>query len=271
MSDVLFGGPSEPFADAVRMPTRMRVLITVKAAPVPSTNYGETVCVAGLRLDSEHEGWVRLYPINFRHIESNHVFRKYDVVTVDARPASEGRSESWRPAISSLTVEAHLDKWDERMLYLGPYSGDTMCDLNARSGGGPSLGLVRAREVLDLVVTEHDGWKAEEQAKIDAYMAQGELFDGGRPKTALEPPPYRAAYRWICPDLRCKGHLQGILDWEIVAFQRNISEQQVVPAQIRRRWLDEICRPANDVYFYVGNQAKRRNVFSVLGVVYPRR
>ena len=64
----------------------MRVLITVKAAPNPSEKYGETVCVAGLRLDLDAGGWVRLYPVNFRELDSDGKFRKYDVVSLTARP-----------------------------------------------------------------------------------------------------------------------------------------------------------------------------------------
>jgi hypothetical protein len=36
------------------------------------------------------------------------------------------------------------------------------------------------------------------------------------------------------------------------------------------RFLDELCGAANELAFYVGNQAKRENVFSVLGVYYPK-
>lgn len=93
MTDVLFGGPGG-VPDGPRAPTAMRVLVTVKAAPNPSAASGETVCVAGLRLDLGHEGWVRLYPINFRFIEQNHTFRKYDVLSLHATPANEGRRES---------------------------------------------------------------------------------------------------------------------------------------------------------------------------------
>ena len=50
---------------------RLRVLITVKAAPNPSLNDGDAVCVAGLRIDPEHTGWVWLYPLNFRKFVSN--------------------------------------------------------------------------------------------------------------------------------------------------------------------------------------------------------
>ena len=39
---------------------------------------------------------------------------------------------------------------------------------------------------------------------------------------------------------------------------------------LRRRFVDEICGQSNEVAFYVGNQAKRESVFSVLGVYYPK-
>ena len=38
------------------------VMITVKTYPNPSETYGETVCVAGVRLDRGAPEWIRLYP-----------------------------------------------------------------------------------------------------------------------------------------------------------------------------------------------------------------
>ncbi len=273
MTDLLFGGPGEPPPDEVRSPARLRVLATVKAAPNPSATYGETVCVAGLRVDPGAEGWVRLYPINFRYIEHDYTFRKYDIVTVDATPAQEGRRESWRPQVATLKVEGHLDGWPSRMPHLLPFANNTMCELNRRAlTGGPSLGLIRAARVDDLVVTTHPGWSPDEQQKIDNYVNQQELFDVGRPKTALEAPRFKATYRWHCQESGCKGHAQGLLDWEFTAFQRHLNDDDTQDkAAIRKRWLDELCAPANDVYFYVGNQVKRHQTFSILGVVYPKR
>jgi hypothetical protein len=40
----------------------MEVLITVKAYPNPSAGYAETVCVAGLRIDTDPYEWVRERP-----------------------------------------------------------------------------------------------------------------------------------------------------------------------------------------------------------------
>jgi len=39
---------------------------------------------------------------------------------------------------------------------------------------------------------------------------------------------------------------------------------------LRAKFLGELCGRDRDVAFYVGNQAKRRNVFSVLGVWWAR-
>lgn len=271
LSDVLFGGPADR-ADEPRAPTDMRVLITVKAAPNPSEKHGETVCVAGLRLDPGAEGWVRLYPINFRFIESDHAFRKYDVVSLHAVPASEGRRESWRPRIDSLRRETHLDDWRRRMPHLGPFAHDTMCELNDGAKGGRSLGLVKAQAVSRLEVVPHPGWSAEEQRKIDNYINQPELFDAGKPKTALQAPRFRATYHWRCPATACKGHAQGLLDWEFTAFQRRLpADNEMAIQTIRQKWFAQMCSPDRDVYFYVGNQAKRHQTFSILGVVYPRR
>ena len=62
------GRSPEKATDEVR---RLRVMITVKAAPNPSEKYGETVCVAGVSVDPSHPGWIRLYPINFRYLEQD--------------------------------------------------------------------------------------------------------------------------------------------------------------------------------------------------------
>jgi hypothetical protein len=267
---MLFGGPSEPDPEQIRVPSKMRVLITVKASPNPSASHGETVCVAGLRLDAGHESWVRLYPINFRFMDGDHAFHKYDVVTLDATPASEGRRESWKPRIDSIQTVGHIDGWPKRMPHLQPFAQPTMCSINRSYRTGPSLGLVRARLVQKLVITPHPGWSPDEQQKIDNYVAQAELFDMGRPKTALEAPRFKVAYRWKCLEPTCAGHEQGILDWELSAFQRRLpTDDDQARAQIQQRWFSQLCGPEKDVYFYVGNQAKRRNIFSVLGVVYP--
>ena len=52
-------------------------LITVKAYPNPSVKHYETVCVAAITRD---EGWIRLYPVQFRTLPENRQFKKYQRV-----------------------------------------------------------------------------------------------------------------------------------------------------------------------------------------------
>lgn len=278
--ETLFGDTVEHPTEKPTGPALQRVLITVKAAPNPSVAYGETVCVAGVRLgDFGPTGWIRLYPINFRHLPAaTEAFKKYDVVTVDCQPAGEARLESWRPNMSTLHVETHLPPWKRRRELLEPLIEDSMCRLRAAAvvdARARSLALVRPTEILGFRLEQHPGWTKDEQAKIDAYVNQLELdiFEEGQDKTPLEAPRFRGLYKWRCADPSCGTHEQSIIDWEFVALQRHLWNRSDADAKaaIRKRFFEDICAPENDVAFYVGNQAKRPQTFSILGVYYPMR
>ncbi|GAA5041510.1 hypothetical protein HNP84_002347 [Thermocatellispora tengchongensis] len=253
---------------------RMKILITVKAAPNPSATYGETVCVAGLRLDLDRPGWVRLYPINYRELDGDSRFRKYDVVNLYAKPsANDPRVESWRPRIDSFVVEKHLDGWSKRMPYIGDYIEESMCGLIADVKERPparSLAAVRPAEILALDIEPHPGWTRAEQDKIDQYVRQLDLYDTA-PRTALEAPRFKAWYRYRCRSRGCNTHRQGIFDWELVALQRSVRDRgdAATVAAIREKFWDLMCAPDRDTIFYVGNQQAHPQSFIVLGVVYP--
>ena len=273
----LFGpreeGPEEkPLSDRFE---RLSVLITVKAAPNPSERYGETVCVAGLSTDLHRRGWIRLYPINFRELVTEERFRKYEIVGVEAKPArNDQRRESWKPVLATLKREAFLKPWQPRRAWLDPYIEESMCRLYraARAdANSQSLALIKPKDVGGIDIEPHPGWTAAEQAKIDMYVNQLDLF-GTPDRTPLEPPRFKAFYRYRCYDTRCKGHRQGMLDWEFVAYQRNRLagiQAQDAAAALAARFYDDLCADDRDVAFYVGNQAKRAHVFSVLGVYWP--
>lgn len=278
----LFGGRAEHPSQkpVVEGPVRHRVLITVKAAPNPSTTYGETVCVAGIRLgEIGPRDWIRLYPINFRHLpDASAKFKKYDIVSVECRPAAEARIESWRPDMTTLRVETHLPPWKKRRQLVDPMIDHSMCRIRTEAAADPrarSLALIQQVEILGFRLEEHPGWSKEEQGRIDAYVNQLELdvFDDSHDKTPLEAPRFRGYYKWRCGDRGCRGHEHSIIDWEFVALQRHLWNRSDVDvrAAIRKRFFDEICAPKNDVAFFVGNQAKRPQTFSILGVYYPRR
>lgn len=255
---------------------RLQLLITVKAAPNPSEKYGETVCVAGLRTDMLKPTWVRLYPINFRYLDNDEAFRKYDIVSVDAKPARQDqRRESWKPIMERIQKERHLDGWRSRQPLLDPAVEDSMCRLNRDAqerADAQSLALVRPKEVRALKVTPHPGWTADEQRKIEAYASQPDLFSG-RSISPLEAPRFKAAYHYRCHEPGCNGHKQHVIDWELVALQRRLAghSDAALREALEAKFLGEMCAPNRDVAFYVGNQAKRVHVFSVLGVYWPKR
>jgi hypothetical protein len=148
-----------------------------------------------------------------------------------------------------------------------------MCDLLdavRRTPPAKSLGLVRPRLIQGLDVKPHPGWSKEDQQKIDNYANQLDIF--GTDRTSLQAPRFRAWYRYRCEATRCGGHVQGLLDWELVALQRRLAHlpDSAAPRAIREVFLDRVCRPERDVMFYVGNQAKHQHTFSVLGVYWPR-
>lgn len=272
----MFGEPSdesdgEPAGDTVE---RLRVIVTVKAAPNPSDKYGETVCVAGVGADPARTGWFRLYPINFRELGDQASFRKYDVISVDAVPArQDARRESWRPRMNTLRIENHLADRHRRE-WIDPYVGlTTMCRLNrGATMRSPSLGLIQPRQVTDLVITRHPGWTTAQQAKIDKYVNQLDLF-GTEDRTALQAPRFNGMYHYLCAETECRGHRQGIIDWEFVALQRKLRDHddRTAVGLLRRKFLDDMCAPNRDLAFYVGNLAVHPTTFSVLGVYWPRR
>ncbi|WP_432834089.1 hypothetical protein [Dactylosporangium sp. CA-092794] len=148
---------------------RLRVLITVKAAPNPSEKYGETVCIAGLSVDLSQRRWIRLYPINFRDLSFNDRFRKYDIISVDARPARQDqRRESWKPYPETIVNKGHLRAWEPRRPHLDPHIEHSMCTLfrNTRDhADAQSLALVRPKDVSGFKVEPHPGWIPEEQKR----------------------------------------------------------------------------------------------------------
>lgn len=254
----------------------MTVLITVKAAPNPSETYGETVCVAGVRADMMHPGWVRLYPINFRDLDSDAQFRKYQMITLNATPARQDqRRESWRPDLTSVSQGEFLPAWKPRRVWLDDYVEYSMCKLNMAARNRPdakSLALVRPRQVTKLTFERHPGWTVEEQRKIDKYVGQLDLLDP-KERTPLQPPRFKAKYHYRCHENGCRGHEQGLLDWEFAALQRRLSQtsDEQMKAALTEKFLTMMCSATRDVAFFVGNQAKRVHVFSVLGAYYPSR
>lgn len=249
------------------------VLVVVKAAPQPSAAYGDTVCVAGIRMRESGPEWIRLYPIPFRSMEEYLRFTKYDLIRVQVMPASKDpRSESYIPNRSTIQTVSHLDPWKARHRFVSPLASQwTMCGiLRAQREGRdyPSLAVIRPRDVRDFRLTPHPGWTAEQAQKLNKNLGQEDLFGEAPKLQLLQPPRFEGKYHYFCEDGSCKGHTQGLLDWELVALERRLKDLDDVTAmsEMWNKFFTQMCAPERGPLFFVGNQLKHPLAFSVIGV-----
>lgn len=246
------------------------MMVTVKAYPAV-TDEGEAVCVAGMRLGLlQPPSWIRLFPVRFRDLPSDQQFHKYDIMRLRAAKASgDSRPESYTPDTDSIEVVGVVGPnrgWAERRKVVDQLVIPSMCWLlRQQANDGTSLGVFRPAQVLDVLAEPRPAqWSEAKQAAL----AQQSLF--AKEKAELERIPYRFSYHYRCADPACATHTQGIIDWEIGEAWRSwhgTPEQRV--AQIRRRWLDDLCGPKKDTHFFVGNMHLHPRSFLVLGVFWP--
>jgi len=253
-------------------PMTKRVLITVKAYPNPSKKYGETVCCAGIDVDTLQ--WLRLYPIPFRDLDSSQRFQKYTIITVKCWKADDDhRVESYKIDADSIKKLSYLDtkqKWEDRKKIVLPTASSSFCNILQDTPKNISLGTFKPCNI-------DFSWKKSEMESQDkrlACYAQLSFFD--TKKKAIEQIPFDFYYHFKCQDqTNCPGHILPIVDWEIGQAYRNwrykYKPQELLLQKIKQRWLNLICSEKNDVYFYVGNMKRFRDHFMVLGVFYPQK
>lgn len=119
-----------------------RILVVVKTYPNPSSTYGETVCCAGVDLESGE--WVRLYPITFRGL-ADRQFEKFQEIRCRAtRPRDDTRPESWRVDQDSIELVGEPMK---PALEVGSAAWPRCPQRTSRSrrSGQPRLPAARAR------------------------------------------------------------------------------------------------------------------------------
>jgi hypothetical protein len=252
--------------------TEIRLIATVKAYPAVSTRHGEVVCIAGIRTDSEAPEWVRLWPIDFRGLESSDKFRKYEEITLRAkRSPKDRRPESWSPELESIARTNRFlsadHNWHTRKALVEPLMAESMCEIVRRQElDGTSLGVFRPAEVLDLIAVPNVGeWDDKQKGLL------GQLSFLTKDRQPLQKIPYDFKYRYRCSDAGCKTHTQGIVDWELMQAYRGWggSEEEKL-RKVKAKWLDQVCGVDRDTAFFVGNQHQSLRGFLVLGVFWPR-
>ncbi|MEX0985443.1 MAG: hypothetical protein WD096_10410 [Actinomycetota bacterium] len=249
----------------------LKILVTVKAYPAIGKKHGEAVCVAGI--DMEQPRWIRLFPVPFRDMPFDRRFRKFDVIEVDARKASDPRPESYQPNVDSTTVLDNIPprRADDRRRLIDPLMQPSMCAIRRQQvATGTSLGVFRLAAPPELVITEdRSAWDPDKQLIVD----QPSMLMPG--KKGLEKVPYRFSYRYGCAgEPSCRGHEQSIVDWEIAeAFRswRDAYGEAGALDRIRTKWTDQVWAPDRYTALFTGNQFKNPDGFLILGVFWPPR
>lgn len=258
---------------------RIRVLPTVKAYPVVDhVSFSEAVCVAGITFDPPHR-WVRLFPLDFRGLERARQFKKYEVISLDAkRSTKDARPESMTPVLDSIEVGEFVKSdggWKRRLPFFDAVEDDSMCGIQARQKTErQSLGVFRPADVSDLKVSPAPPEFAQSQR---AVIEQGSLLGGrtGDTRNPLEPLPVKAKFQYKCADPRCKGHEQSLIDWELGQLYRRLRDQEGRSEadclrEVRERFLG-FCDAEHDVRFITGSMLSKPKSFLILGLVYPKK
>lgn len=245
-------------------------MVTVKAYPTASVKYGEAVCVAGIRTDTEQPEWVRLYPVDFRDLSIDHQFAKWSEIELTVLASSDSRPESRRPITATIRVIRELDTthgWAKRRPMVEPLLVDSMCEVRKlQQLNGTSLAAFRPHVVHDVIIeSEANDWTPIQLGSL----SQLSLF--AQDRRTLEKIPFRWKYKYGCGQ-GCNGHEQTIIDWEIAQAWRNWRDlygPQEAAERVRTKWLEELAAPTKDTVFFVGNQHQHPESFLVLGVFWP--
>jgi hypothetical protein len=257
------------------MNEQLKVLITVKTYPIPSSKYDELVCTAGV---NEFGDFIRLYPVNFRDLPWNQQYKKYQwlEVTATKHTGRDSRKESYRPDCDTIRLIGEpihtKNNWAERSKYALAKASQSMEELAARQQQDKtSLGIFRPKNIQDLVVkTDEVDWKPG----FKAALQQQRLWENR--KASKEPPrkvPFKFQYKFSCEDMRCKGHQMMLEDWELGSLYWKCIDNGATPteacAKVRAKFLDQLCASKIDTHFYVGTVLAHPKSWVVIGVYWP--
>jgi len=246
-----------------------KVLITVKAYPNPSRKYVETVCCAGIDLNTNQ--WLRLYPIPFRLLKDNKRFKKYSIIEVEChRAIDDKRPESYKvnaDSINVLEVIGTKDKWQQRKDIVMPTLQETMCQVC-------KLGIKKEKSLA--LIKPHDidfEWQKAKPIEKEKQEGYKQLLFTHEKIEPIEYIPHDFYYIFKCREQSCSGHRLQIIDWEIKqAFRQwrlRYKTEALLLEKIKEKWLTVMCLKNTDPYFFVGNMHRFPKNFMVLGTFYP--
>lgn len=246
-----------------------RVLIVVRTYPTPAHKGAEASCTAGITEDGK---WIRLFPINYRQLEPQQQFHKYDWVDVRVAKASDPRPESYTVDLDSIQVVSSVSYkqgWQARKEIVLPLEAPSLCWLMRERDEHkhPTLGIFKPREIQRLVIEpDEEDWTAEEKEKL----RQPNLFNQ-RPLIELKKLPFRFSYQFTCDDAGCTGHQHSCTDWELgwsfVKWRERYGQDQW-EEKFREKFERDMIEK-RDTRLYVGTLGAHPHIWITVGLFYP--
>lgn len=249
---------------------KAKILIAVKTYPLPSNEYQELVCTAGIKEDGS---WIRLYPVPFRYLPFGQQYKKWDWIETNiAKHEGDVRAESYRPC-GNINIVGHIDtnkNWEDRKKYILRNVESSIGSLKEKAKKGISIVVVRPKEITDFIIEDaSEEWKD----KWQTVFRQGKLF--GTNQKPLEKIPFKFSYKFICSDKQCGGHKIMIEDWEIYELYRGLFSKygkDVALEKVKDKYFNVFAKN-NDIYFFMGTTKKdhHRGTFVIIGLFYPKK
>lgn len=239
---------------------RLRVRILVKAFPQHSEKHEETVCCAGV---TDNHRLIRLYPITYRRLAKEHQFNRYDLIqALSTKASNDNRPESYRVDHDSIQVIERGKLTDEAKVRLWqPHITTSLAALQEEHRtAGRSLGIIKPDPGSLRFL-----WKdAEHEEQEDTRSVQASLFEA--PLRPLKPPELTFFYRYTSGGAE---HTQSIQDWEVQAtflnYQRDYGSREKALEMMAQEYGQNI--PGRNLHFIMGNMAKRRWQFIIIGLL----
>jgi hypothetical protein len=234
-------------------------LILIKALPHRSSNYFETVCCAGIGRDGN---WRRQYPVPFRILTDNQVFRRWDWIAYDfVEPRFDKRVESQKVVPETIKVLRRTTASNR----FKNIQRNIRSSLLEASSLGDSLTLIRPKTVEFFWRAKTLSQLQSETIKHEALANQFSFFD--KNAKPLTPCPYTFYFSWT--DQNGRSHRHTCDDWETSSafFVRRKSMQSADRALASLKNTFEVEYLSKGMVFGLGTHARRKDQWLLVGIL----
>lgn len=257
---------------------REQILILAKTYPIPSAQYMETSCIAGI---NEHGVMRRLYPVSFRILEKEQQFRKWQWIDVSVKKAvGDNRPESFKVDVGSMNICHSIDttnKWAARREWINKIpTFNSFEDIKInQSNKKETLALLKPKRLIDLEILKSSSqdWTEEEKIKLMKDQIQGDLFSEDEAKKqvkTLRKVPYDFYYRYACDTPA--GEIEDrhkINDWEAGSLYWNCQRRYGSNWEkfFKEKLLEEFSQ--KDLMLLMGNIHRFPDQWLIISLIYP--